>query len=331
VVAAIREAAAESALYPLSECDDLRVALSKFLGIAPERLAGGNGSEDLIAIGAHTFLSPGDEFVTMSPSFGLHVLHAQALGAIGRAIPVRADYSMDVDAMIAAITPRTRMVIFSSPSNPTGNSITKADMDRLLASVPADVLIVFDEAYFEYASASTGYPDFLSMLETGSVRAPWIMLRTFSKAYGLAGMRVGYGIASDPALVSLMNRIRSPFNVNRLAQVAAIAALREGAFVEACVSRTIQERERVRGELHRLGYRVAPSVANFLFFDAAENASELATRLLRYGVIVKPWREPGFEEHVRVSIGSPEANDQFLTALAATGERSSQRHVDSHA
>jgi len=317
VLSAIRDAVMDAALYPLSACDDLRLALSEVHGIAPERFAGGNGSEDLIAISAHTFLSPGDEFVTMAPSFGLHVLHAQALGAIARAVRVREDYSVDMDGMIAAITTRTRMVIFSSPSNPTGNAITEEDMSRLLAAIPADVMIVFDEAYFEYAIACGGSPRFLHMLET-QCRGPWLMLRTFSKAYGLAGMRVGYGIASDPALVSLMNRIRSPFNVNRLAQIAAIAALKEGAFVAESVNRTILERERVRGKLTRMGFRAAPSLANFLFFDAREDASELAKRLLTYGVIVKPWREPGFEEHIRVSIGTPEANDQFLAALSAT-------------
>jgi histidinol-phosphate aminotransferase len=319
VLAAIAAAVPGAALYPDSAGDPLREALSHRLGIPADRLALGNGSEDLIAISAHTFLSPGDDFVTITPSFGLHVIHAQALGARVHAVPVRANYSVDMEALIGAITPRTRMVILSNPSNPTGGSITAADMNRLMAALSEDILLVFDEAYFEYAAAEHSYPAFLPLLKR--CPTPWLMLRTFSKAYGLAGLRVGYGIASDAALVSLMNRVRSPFNVNRLAQAAAIAALEEVEFVKDCVERTIAERGRVEAELAGMGYRVAPSRSNFLFVDAGEDASELALRLLHHGVIVKPWREPGYTGHVRVSIGSPRENDQFLKALAAVAQR----------
>jgi histidinol-phosphate aminotransferase len=319
VLAAVAAAVPGAALYPDSAGDPLREALSHRLGIPADRIALGNGSEDLIAISAHTFLSPGDEFVTITPSFGLHVIHAQALGARVRAVPVRADYSVAVEGLIDAISPRTRMVILSNPSNPTGSSITAADMNRLIAALAEDTLLVFDEAYFEYAATDPSYPAFLPMLKR--CPTPWLMLRTFSKAYGLAGLRVGYGIASDAALVSLMNRVRSPFNVNRLAQVAAAAALEEVEFVQDCVARTIEERERVRAELTAQGYTVAPSRANFLFVDAGEDASELAVRLLHHGVIVKPWREPGFTGHFRVSTGSPRENNQFLKALAAVSER----------
>jgi histidinol-phosphate aminotransferase len=318
-VAAIAAAAADCALYPDPSGDTLRAALSSRLGIPAGRIALGNGSEDLIAISAHTFLSPGDEFVTILPSFGLHVLHAQSIGARLRSVPVLEDYSVDIDGLIAALAFRPRMLIFSNPSNPTGRSITAGEMQRLLAAIPSETLLVFDEAYFEYAATDPSYPAFLPMLK--KLESPWLMLRTFSKAYGLAGLRVGYGIASDESLVDLMDRIRSPFNVNRLAQAAAIAALEETGFVRQCVSRTIEERERVMRALHALGYRTAKSCANFLFVDAQEDASALAARLLSYGVIVKPWREPGFTEHMRVSVGSPRANDQFLNALDKAAER----------
>jgi histidinol-phosphate aminotransferase len=188
-------------------------------------------------------------------------------------------------------------------------------MSRLLASLSQRTLLVFDEAYFEYAAADPSYPRFLEMLQGCS--SPWLLLRTFSKAYGLAGLRVGYAVASDASLLGLMDRVRTPFNVNRLAQMAAVAALKDMPHSQDCVARTIQERERVRRALGDLGYRPAPSRANFLFFDAREDASDLAARLLTRGVIVKPWREPGFSDHIRVSIGSPRANDQFLSALSA--------------
>lgn len=315
VVAAIATAAADAALYPDPGSEDLRAALSRRLDVAPERLAFGNGSEDLISVCAHSFLGPGDEMVTILPSFGLHVIYAQAIGACVRMVRVGPDYKLNMADMIAALTPRTRMVMFSSPSNPLGSTIAARDLECLLAALDKNTLLVFDEAYFEYAAAEDAYPGFLEILENSG--ATWILLRTFSKAYGLAGLRVGYGVVSDAALVGVIDRARTPFNVNRLAQAAALAALEERDFVDDCVKRTLDERERLRESLRDLGYVSAPSVANFLFFDARENADDLAGRLLEYGVIVKPWRETGFRGHVRVSVGLPEANDQFLAAMAS--------------
>ena len=318
--AAIAKAAEDCSWYPDPSGENMRSALAARLDVPGERIALGNGSEDLIAIAAHTFLSPGDRFVTLRPSFGLHVLHAQSIGARPIYVPVLEDYRTDVGGLIAALESRPRMLIFSNPSNPTGLSTTAEEMRRLLEAITAETILIFDEAYYEYAAADPSYPDFLSLLK--QLASPWLMLRTFSKAYGLAGLRVGYGIASDARLVDLMDRIRSPFNVNRLAQAASLAALQETEFVRDCVSRTIAERGRARAALAAMGYWTPPSDANFLFVDAGEDASALAERLLSYGVIVKPWRELGFEEHMRVSIGSPCANDQFLAALKDAAERS---------
>jgi histidinol-phosphate aminotransferase len=315
VIAAITEAAQDSALYPDPGSDALRDLLAAKLGVAPDRLAFGNGSEDLISVCAHSFLAPGDEMITILPSFGLHVIYSQAIGAKVRLIPSSNDYSIDISGIIAALTPRTRLVMFSAPSNPLGTTITGDDMDRLLHALGTETLLVFDEAYFEYAAAEDSYPGFLAMLERSG--RTWILLRTFSKAYALAGLRVGYGIASDASLIDVIDRARTPFNVNRMAQAGAVAALEETDYVRDCVTRTVAERVRMRNALAQMGYSSSPSVANFLFFDAREDASSLAERLLPYGVIVKPWREPGYREHVRVSIGSPRPNDLFLTALAA--------------
>ncbi len=314
VLDAIAAAVKDAAVYPEPSSDKLRERLAARLVIAPGRLAFGNGSEDLIAVCAHAFLSPGDEMVTIAPSFGLHPIYAQAAGATVRAVRVRSDYSMDVPAMLDALTPRTRMLMFSAPSNPAGTTISGAELRELLSALGSGTLLVLDEAYFEYASQAPGYENFLHVLETSS--ASWILLRTFSKAYGLAGLRVGYGVASDASLIDIIDRVRTPFNVNRLAQAGALAAIEATDFVGGCVVKTIAERERVAAELAKLGYRTAPSVANFLFFDAREDANAFSRRLLEAGVIVKPWREPGFETHVRVSIGSPRANDQFLAAVS---------------
>jgi len=313
VHAALAGAVQDAGLYPDQGSDVLRRLLAGRLGVAPERLAFGNGSEDLISICAHSFLSPGEEMITILPSFGLHVIYSQSIGAEVRSIPSRPDYTVDVPGMIAALTPRTRLVMFSAPSNPLGTTIAGEDLERLLHAMAEDTLLVFDEAYFEYAAAEESYPEFLGILERSN--RTWILLRTFSKAYGLAGLRVGYAIASDASLIDVIDRARTPFNVNRFAQVAAAAALEDTGHVRHCVARTIAERERVRAELTSLGYESSPSVANFLFFHAREDASALAEKLLSHGVIVKPWREPGYRQHVRVSIGLPRCNDLFLTAL----------------
>ena len=312
---AIADAAADVALYPEPGCDALRAALSARLQVAPERLIFGNGSEDLIAVAAHTFLAPGKRVVTFAPSFGLHVIWPRSAGAAMHAVPVNADYLMDGEAIAAALRAETRMLIFGNPSNPVGTSITAQDLRLILSRISAQTLLVFDEAYLEYAATDPGYPDFLSILETA--QTPWLMLRTFSKAYGLAGLRVGYAIASDPALIALMDRVRAPFNVNRLAQVAALAALQDMDYVRGVAERTVSERERVRAVLTSRGYRTSPSRANFLFVQAREDSGELSRRLLTKGVIVKPWQEPGYEDHLRVSIGSPEDNGRFLDAWKA--------------
>ena len=316
---ALRQAVDDVALYPDPNCDPLRALLSERLHFAPEQFIFGNGSEDLIAVAFRAFLAPGDRVVTFAPSFGLHVIDARSIGAEVTAVPVNSSYAMDIDQVIAALQPAPRILIFGNPSNPVGTSITAADFHRITAALPQQSLLIFDEAYLEYASADPSYPDFLTLLRESEV--PWIILRTLSKAYGLAGLRIGYGIASAPELIEVMGRVRSPFNVNRLAQVAAIAALQDMAHVEDVVRRTVAERARVRAALEQLGFHPAPSLANFLFVRANENASDLAARLLTKGVIVKPWTEPAYSDHLRVSIGAPHSNDQFLQAWAELAAR----------
>ena len=315
VLKAIAATAPDSGLYPDPACDALRAPLAEALDVDPACMIFGNGSEDLLGIATHTFVNAGDEVVTMIPSFGLHILYPQAVGAKVHAIPVREDYCADVDKMAAAINPRTRILFIGNPSNPVGTSITADGLHTLLRAAHDNMLFVFDEAYFEYARQDSAYADFFGILR--KAQTPWLLLRTFSKAYALAGLRVGYGVGSGAAIVDLMNRVRNVFNVNRIAQAAAVAALEDQAWMRHCVDSTITERERMRGELVRMGYAPAPSLANFLFFDAGEDAGDLAKRLLTRGVIVKPWKEAGYLSHMRVSVGSREADDQFLAALAA--------------
>lgn len=305
--------AATLALYPDPSCSALRSLIAAKLVVDPEQLLFGNGSEDLLAIAAHTFLGTGDEVVTVIPSFGLHIIYPQSVGAKVVTVPMRADFEFDVDALIAAISPRTRMLIVSNPSNPVGCAMNAAEMRRLLNAVSPGTLVLWDEAYFEYAADEDSYPDSLALLRASGL--PWLLLRTFSKAYGLAALRVGYGVASAPELAGLMNRVRTPFNINQIAQQAAAIAFEDQSHVTSSVQDARAGREQMRAALTALGVHPARSRANFLFFDCGENAAALAARMLEDGVVVKPWREAGYETCMRVSIGSAADNALFIESF----------------
>ena len=206
--------------------------------------------------------------------------------------------------------------MIANPSNPVGCMFDANVFGRLLDATPAGTLLVIDEAYYEYARLASGFPDALAMLREQS--RPWIVLRTFSKAWGLAGLRVGYGIASDGALVQWLDRVRTPFNVNEAAQAAALAAWSDEAFMMRAVAETVKQRELLAQQLRALawpGMRIAPSAANFLFIDLARPNGPVNEALLSRGIIVKPWKEPGFENFIRVSIGSADDNARFVAAL----------------
>jgi histidinol-phosphate aminotransferase len=301
------------ALYPDPSCSALRALIAERLAVDPEQLLFGNGSEDLLAIAAHTFLAPGDEVITVIPSFGLHIIYPQSVGAKVVTVPMRSDFEFDIDALVAAISPRTRMLIISNPANPVGCAMDVNDMRRLLNAVSPGTLVLWDEAYFEYACDEDGYPDSLAVLRESGL--PWLLLRTFSKAYGLAGLRVGYGVASAPELAGLMNRVRTPFNINQIAQQAAAVAFGDQVHVAASVKDARSGREWIRAALIGLGVNPARSRANFLFFDCGEDAARLAGRMLEDGVIVKPWREPGYENCMRVSVGNAADNALFIKSF----------------
>jgi histidinol-phosphate aminotransferase len=328
VTEALAQALADGvAVYPDPTCGRLRAALADRLPVDAGQLVFGNGSEELLSVAAHTFLARGDEVVTVVPSFGLHVICPQSVGATVTTVPMRG-LEFDVDALCAALTPRTRMLLVSNPSNPVGCAMDGAQIKRLLSCVSPGTLIVWDEAYYEYAVATPGYADCLALLAESGL--PWIVLRTFSKAYGLAGLRIGYGITSDSRLTDLMNRVRTPFNINHFAQCAAVVALSDPEHVAASVAHVTGERERMRASLLALGYMPARSCANFLFFDTHEDAVALSQRLLHEGVIVKPWREKGYANCLRVSIGSRDDNDLFigaLTRLRAVQSRGAQIEI----
>jgi len=311
---AVASAATEYSLYPDSLCSELRADLARKLGIDADHLVFGNGSEELLSLVSRVFLDHGDEVVTVVPSFGLHISYPTAMGATVKCIPLKDGGEFDVEAMIAALGPRTRLIMFSCPSNPVGSTLQSDQLQSILDALPAHTLLVFDEAYYEYAQVDASYPDCFAMLKASG--KTFILLRTFSKAYSLAGLRVGYGIVSDVRLADLLNRLRPSFNVNRCAQAAALAALADDAHLLATVEHVALERVRVAHRLRELDLQPIPTLANFLFFSTPFEAEKVSQGLLRRGVIVKPWREAGYTRYLRVSIGSADDNELFLESLA---------------
>jgi histidinol-phosphate aminotransferase len=224
------------------------------------------------------------------------------------AVPLK-DLVHDLPAMAAAVTPKTRILFVANPNNPTGTHVGRAAVETLLREVPPDVIVVMDEAYFEYADA----PDYRSALELRHLRERLIVMRTFSKAYGLAALRVGYAIG-PAALIDYMNRVRAPFNVTTMGQAAAIAALDDRAHVENSVAHNSRERVRIGAALAKLGVKVAPTQANFVLADVGRPARPVYDALLRRGVIVRPFAS--LPASLRVTFGSNEENDRFIGALA---------------
>src|SRR6058998_2495560 len=304
-------AAAVSTLnrYPDGSGFYLRQALAKKHGVGSDQVILGNGSNELIELLVRTFLKPGDEAVVPHPSFVVYPMIVQAAGGI-RVMVMLKDYRLDLDAMARAITPLTKIVFIANPNNPTATIVTADEVEAFMNRVPERTIVVFDEAYFEFAMG----PDFPDTLEYVRQGRKVIVLRTFSKAASLAGLRVGYGVA-DADAISLMNRIRQPFNVNSLAQAAALAALEDDNHVLECVRMIEAGRHFLYDEFTALGIRYVPSRANFILVDVGRSASDIYQRLLKEGVIVRPMTPFGMESALRVTVGTPEENRKLIRAL----------------
>ncbi|WP_425965174.1 histidinol-phosphate transaminase [Rhizobium nepotum] len=299
-------------LYPDPQGRTLCGRLAAKFSVDDGQVILGNGSEDLIAVICRSVVRQGDTVTTLYPSFPLHEDYTTLMGGVVERVTVKSDLTIDVDAMLAAIARKPRMLIFSNPMNPVGSWMTPAELHKIIAALDEATLVVVDEAYAEYA-AGEDYPSAVDLLRETGVN--WVVLRTFSKAFGLAGLRIGYGIVSSGDLCDLLNRARTPFNTNAIAQASAVAALQDDAHLKKTIELALSERGRVAGELEASGYRMAPSKGNFLFVDVRVNAVQIAEELLKRGVIVKPWKQPGFDTFIRVSIGSRGENDHFLCAF----------------
>jgi histidinol-phosphate aminotransferase len=265
----------------------------------------GNGSDELLGLLARTFLSPGDEAVMAEHTFVIYKMEVKAAHGVAVEVPQK-QWHHDLPAMADAITDRTRLLFICNPNNPTGTMSTKGEVAALMARVPEHVVVVFDEAYYEYVR----HPDFPESIDHVKAGRQAVVLRTFSKIYGLAGLRIGYGITT-PEITNYLNRLRPPFNANSMAQRAALAALEDEAHVTASRNLNHAEMDKVRDGLQRLGFEVLPSETNFLYFDVGRDGGEVFNALLREGIIVRHIEG----RMLRVTIGLPEENQLFLSAL----------------
>jgi len=295
--------------YPDGSGFYLRQALAKKHGVMPDQVVLGNGSNELIELLVRSFLRPGDEAVVPHPSFVVYPMIVQAAGGV-RVMVMLKDFRLDLDAMARAITPMTKIVFVANPNNPTATIVTRDEVEHFMSRVPERTIVVFDEAYIEFAMGPD-FPDTLSYVKQGR---KLVVLRTFSKAASLAGLRVGYGIA-DADAVALMNRIRQPFNVNSLAQVAALAALDDEAHTLECVRMIEAGRHFLYDEFKRIGLQYVPSRANFILVDVGRNAADIYQKLLHQGVIVRPMTPFGLETALRITVGTPEENRTLVKAL----------------
>lgn len=308
---AIRAALPELDRYPDGSAHHLVRALARHWEVDPASIAVGNGSDEIIHFLGLAYLRPGDQVLTGHPTFVRYESAAVLNEAEYVAVPLR-DYRFDLAAMAERLTERTRLVFIANPNNPTGTIVTRAELDRFLDRCPEETIVVLDEAYYEYVE-SPDYPASLDYVRTGR---NVVVLRTFSKIYALAGLRVGYGIAR-PEIVAALEQVREPFNVNSLAQVAATASLDDPDQVARSRRVNAEGRELFYREFRRLGLPFVETQANFVLVDVRRDGRSVYEGLLRRGVIVRTCHLFGLPNHLRVTIGTREENERFLRELEA--------------
>jgi len=307
-LAAIAQALPSLHRYPDGSGYYLRRALAERLGVPADGIILGNGSNEIIELASRAFLRPGDEAVMADQAFVIYQMVVQAAGALPRPVPLKRS-THDLDAIAAAIGPATKLVFLANPNNPTGTIYKRDEWEDFLASVPPAVLVVADDAYADYVE-DPDYPDALAYQRRDRLL---LTLRTFSKIYGLAGLRIGYGVGPLP-LIEVLNRVRQPFNVNALAQVAALAALEDAEHVARTRANNREGLAFLAEACRRLGRPYVPSWANFLLIDVGDGA-RVYEALLRKGVIVRPMDVYGMPHHLRVTVGLPEENRRLVASL----------------
>jgi len=308
-IEAARRVLGEAHRYPDGGTVRLREKIAALHGLSPEEIFIGLGSSEIIDLAARTLLGPGKTGLTSEGTYAPFSVAIRASGATLERVPMRG-FTFDLPAMARAITSATRVIYLANPNNPTGTAFGAEEFERFLSQVPSDTLVVLDEAYFHYAERT----DMPRSTESYRLHKNLLVMRTFSKVYGMAGMRIGYGIGRAP-LIDAMNRLRTPFNVSGVAQAAAFAALDDHEHVRRCIEANRAERKRIVQEVGQLGLRPVKSETNFVFVEAGPEAKAICEELLREGVIVRPMAWMGFPEAIRISVGTTEENSKLFDAL----------------
>lgn len=311
VKAALADHFEHFAIYPDGGSVLLRDKLAAFLGVDPDQLIFGNGSDEIILMIARAYLSEGTNTVMATPTFSQYRSNAIVEGAEMIEVPLR-DGVHDLEAMAEAINERTRVVWVCNPNNPSGTYVTEAQLLAFLAKVPRDVLVVLDEAYYEYVVAED-YPQTIPLLKQ---YPNLIILRTFSKIYGLAALRIGYGVA-HPDVIGHLQHVREPFNTNTLAQIAAMAALDDQEFIRNCREQNRRNMKRMTDKFEELGLHYYPSQTNFVLVDMKEDSDLVFRKLLKQGLIVRSGNALGFPGYQRITVGTEEQTKKLLAAVEA--------------
>lgn len=309
-LAAAQQALTSLHLYPDASGYRLKQALQQTYGLAPDQLTLGNGSNDVLELLARAFLRPGDEVIYSEYAFLVYPIVTRASNATAIVTPAR-DWGHDLEAMRAAVTNKTRLVFIANPNNPTGTWLSRDALTAFLDAVPEQVIVVLDEAYTEFVQQAD-FPDGLELL---SRYRNLVVTRTFSKAFGLAGLRVGFA-AADPQITDLLNRVRQPFNVGVPALAAAVAVLGDSDYLARTVTNNSAGMVQLEQGLRQLGLDFIPSVGNFLTVDCGRPAGPIYQQLLKQGVILRPVANYGMPDHLRITIGLESENSRCLEALA---------------
>jgi histidinol-phosphate aminotransferase len=308
-VAAIREHLGSLHRYPDSHAYYLKEDLARHLGVIPQQLILGNGSDEVLDLLVRTLVPLGGEVLSTTHTFLMYGLLTQAVGGFFRPVPLK-QMRVDLDAVARAVTPQTRLILLNNPNNPTGTAFLREELTGFLQVLSPTVTLVLDEAYIDFADDDR----LASGLDYVAEDRPLVVLRTFSKAYGLAGLRLGYGVGPSE-LMDYLNRLRMPFNVNRLAQVAGRAALQDTAFLAKTREVVLRGKDFLCRELDRLGLEYVPTQANFLLVRMPRPGQEVYQEMLRRGVIIRAMDAYGFPDYIRVNMGLPAENERFLQAL----------------
>lgn len=310
-IEAIRNEADKVHLYPDPEARALKRALAEELDVLPEQILFGNGGESTIQLVSASVISPGDEVVVPDPGFSLHEIAAAHMGGVVKRVPLLPNYKMDLEGMLKAITPKTKIVYLTNPNNPTGSLVTKDELEDFAKRIPEDVFLFLDEAYYEFARINPEYPSGLEILKN---RPNTIVLRTFAKVCGIAGVRLGY-IVSTPETISEVSKSTGVFSVNRLAQVAGLASLKDKEHIEKSVALARASLSRMMDYFDAKGLEYIPAAGNFVFVNVNCDGREVNEALLKKGVIIRPGFLWGWDTWLRVSCGTMEATELFIEAL----------------